>query len=654
MASVMGKQPQSLEVLLRCGAAVDAVDKHGYTVYHHAVIFCAVVITVLKDYDKSDTINKSNNKGESPLYLACLKKLPEATQILIQAGADPAVNNLSLLPIHAAVSNGDIRSIEAITSVYPKHLDIRDSLGRTPLHHACSEEVVIKLAALGCNMNLKNLEEETPLLVMMREKRRTCILALLCHGADCNVQDGHGETVLHKAVKDDNPEMVRTYIVFCANPNIKNNENHSPRHLASSSKSKNSELILYLLHVSGAERCGSEIKGCTAGCVLEGSHNGIPDKTMSLLMRVDSVAMFDELLSAQGMSATVTNNSGSVLEMTEIPNNIGDRVLSLDGGGIRGLVLIQILMEIEAALGKPIQECFDWIGGTSTGGILALALARGFSLAYIKGLYVRMKDEVFKGNRPYSSQLFETMLKREFGEHSVMSDIKHPKVMITAVVADMYPAAMHIFRTYEQPFEEPHLDKEESRRFPYVSSPDDQLIWEAARSTGAAPTYFRAFGRFLDGGLISNNPTLDMMTEIHEYNMGLKLTGQGHLARPIGCVVSLGTGRPPIVTVKNLDVFRPEGILEAYRAVSGVFSLSRLLIDQASLSEGRVVDRARAWCSMINVPYFRFSPQLSEDIPLDCHDHAKLINMMWETHCYMVANRHRVHELANLLKPQTD
>lgn len=39
-----------------------------------------------------------------------------------------------------------------------------------------------------------------------------------------------------------------------------------------------------------------------------------------------SLAMFDELLSAQGMSATVTNNSGSVLEMTEIPNNIGDRV----------------------------------------------------------------------------------------------------------------------------------------------------------------------------------------------------------------------------------------------------------------------------------------------------------------------------------------
>ena len=47
----------------------------------------------------------------------------------------------------------------------------------------------------------------------------------------------------------------------------------------------------------------------------------------------------------------------------------------------------------------------------------------------------------------------------------------------------------------------------------------EQLVWETARSTGAAPTYFRAFGRFMDGGLISNNPTLDMLTEIHEYNV---------------------------------------------------------------------------------------------------------------------------------------
>lgn len=58
------------------------------------------------------------------------------------------------------------------------------------------------------------------------------------------------------------------------------------------------------------------------------------------------------------------------------------QVLCLDGGGIRGLVLIQMLLALEGALGRPIRECFDWIGGTSTGGILALALVHGINYKY--------------------------------------------------------------------------------------------------------------------------------------------------------------------------------------------------------------------------------------------------------------------------------
>lgn len=55
----------------------------------------------------------------------------------------------------------------------------------------------------------------------------------------------------------------------------------------------------------------------------------------------------------------------------------GSRVLCLDGGGIRGLVLIEVLAQIEKLTGKKITELFDWIIGTSTGGVLALGLVYG-------------------------------------------------------------------------------------------------------------------------------------------------------------------------------------------------------------------------------------------------------------------------------------
>lgn len=57
--------------------------------------------------------------------------------------------------------------------------------------------------------------------------------------------------------------------------------------------------------------------------------------------------------------------------------NIGQQLLSLDGGGIRGVILCILLDAIAKAAGQNVEDCFDWIAGTSTGGILALALCRG-------------------------------------------------------------------------------------------------------------------------------------------------------------------------------------------------------------------------------------------------------------------------------------
>lgn len=61
--------------------------------------------------------------------------------------------------------------------------------------------------------------------------------------------------------------------------------------------------------------------------------------------------------------------------------------------------------------------------------------------------------------------------------------------------------------------------------------------------------FFRMFGRFLDGGLISNNPTLDTLTEIEEYNLALYKTNRAHEMCDPTVVVSVGTGCIPVTEV---------------------------------------------------------------------------------------------------------
>lgn len=126
----------------------------------------------------------------------------------------------------------------------------------------------------------------------------------------------------------------------------------------------------------------------------------------------------------------------------------GGRLLCMDGGGIRGLVLVQMLLEIERIGNIPIHHLFDWVAGTSTGGILALGLGCGKTMKQCMCLYLRMKDQAFVGSRPYPSEPLEKLLKDCLGEFTLMADIEHPKIMVTGVMADRKPVDLHLFRNY--------------------------------------------------------------------------------------------------------------------------------------------------------------------------------------------------------------
>ena len=68
----------------------------------------------------------------------------------------------------------------------------------------------------------------------------------------------------------------------------------------------------------------------------------------------------------------------------------GSRLLFLDGGGIKGLIQIETLIQLEEATGRKITELFDWIVGTSTGAIIALAIVYGTYVFVSYNMYIRI------------------------------------------------------------------------------------------------------------------------------------------------------------------------------------------------------------------------------------------------------------------------
>lgn len=91
---------------------------------------------------------------------------------------------------------------------------------------------------------------------------------------------------------------------------------------------------------------------------------------------------------------TVRENDHTLFLICVCRGVSGGRLLCLDGGGIRGLVLIVLLRAVQQSAGdRPIKQLFDFIAGTSTGAILALALAMGKALLAIAA--VLQKESIF-------------------------------------------------------------------------------------------------------------------------------------------------------------------------------------------------------------------------------------------------------------------
>ncbi|KAL8777571.1 MAG: hypothetical protein Q9213_007807 [Squamulea squamosa] len=218
------------------------------------------------------------------------------------------------------------------------------------------------------------------------------------------------------------------------------------------------------------------------------------------------------------------------------PKLAGVRVLCLDGGGMRGIVELEVLRAIERQLpvGIPIRSFFDLIVGTSTGGIIAIGLgiegwstqtcmehferlcATAFTPRELHKIPVLGKLEVINNDYArYKAKPFERVLQEAFsvsgqplfgGQHNHWQSSVKTAVTATSETGDQAVLLTNYNRSHEK-------DDRSEYWFERADLPEKELnVWEAARATSAAPTYFKSFRStrnnhgYLDGALYHNNP----------------------------------------------------------------------------------------------------------------------------------------------------
>ena len=196
------------------------------------------------------------------------------------------------------------------------------------------------------------------------------------------------------------------------------------------------------------------------------------------------------------------------------------KVLSIDGGGMRGVIPAMVIAEIERLTGKPAYGLFDLIVGTSTGGILGACLvtpAEDGSPKYSGKKIVRLYEE--EGPKIFSNSLWHRILS---GGSTV--DAKYPPDGADGVFTNLYgelrltdTLTQVMFPSFELEMGVPYFFKSSDAK---KDPTKNFLLRQAVMATTAAPTYFKPYVIessdltllkhlvFVDGGVVANNPAM--------------------------------------------------------------------------------------------------------------------------------------------------
>lgn len=314
------------------------------------------------------------------------------------------------------------------------------------------------------------------------------------------------------------------------------------------------------------------------------------------------------------------------------------RVLALDGGGLRGILTIALLQKLETILrerhggDESFRLChyFDLIAGTSTGAIIAAALALGWTVEEIRAVYMQLGKKVFEKSflrkgllrAKYDERELSKKLKEFYGAQTTLdSDALKTGLLVVAKRLDTgspWPISNNPRGKYFEAHREGVIG---NREYP---------LWEVVRASTAAPAFFdpetitiiekpghrKVEGTFVDGGVSPfNNPALQalMYVTMEGYRVGWP-TGADKLL-----LVSLGTGAVD-PEVKRSGITAQHAVRALLSLMDDCAALQETLLQWMSSGSGaRDIDRELGdlrndlICSQPLMHYLRYNVDLSPE-----------------------------------------
>lgn len=286
------------------------------------------------------------------------------------------------------------------------------------------------------------------------------------------------------------------------------------------------------------------------------------------------------------------------------------KVLSLDGGGVKGYLTAKILFNIETLLNQEnneninIGQRFDLIVGTSTGGIIACALSIGKSAKEIFELYETLIPKIFtpKSRGFFKAKYSNKALKEELEgilENKTLKDVK-TKLCITSVDVENSSPRFH---------KSDYFDRNAPRQ-------DEKLI-DLALATSAAPTYFPLIDakhstNLTDGGVVANNPSLVALIDAMQLANNIEDIS----------LLSIGTGEQchmpyDVEKLKNSGKIRWMFGSKKNKTIN-IFPNGSPLLELLMESQSKLAHFQAGF--LLKERYLRINPKLSISIELDDKD----------------------------------